>query len=69
MVTTVMLKDEEEKLLEQARNMLIHKGLDSLDSGIRTEIKQVPLGRLTKGTVVALSAIILMYLLEKGELK
>lgn len=67
MVTTVMLKDEEERLLVEARDAIIHRGLNSLKPEFRNEIEKVNLERLTKGTVVALSAVLLIYLLEKSE--
>ena len=64
MVTTIMLKDDEDILLNKAKQAILERGLNSLDPALREEAKKANLERLTKGAVVALAAILLIYALE-----
>ena len=66
MVTTVMLKAEEEQVLNRARETLLFMGLNALDEELKKVAQSIPLEKLTKGAVVALAAAILIHELEKN---
>jgi len=70
MTTTVMLKDKEAELLEQARKELFFRGLGSLDESLQEEIEKKleleSISTLTKGAVIAIAALILINALDEG---
>jgi len=66
MTTTVMLKTSEAKLLEEARDGLLHEGLNSLGPEFRNELSKIEIERLSKGAVIAVGSLLLLYLIKKN---
>lgn len=67
-VTTVMLKENQDILLEETRKMIFEKGLQSLDKDLQAYLrKKYEVKKLVRGDVIAIACISLQYLLEKGD--
>ena len=65
MVKTVLLNDDDYKLLVAARDELLLSGIGSLDAEVVQTIQKKGTERLTMGSVVGISAILLKHCLKK----
>ena len=66
-LTTVLVSDAEKKMLDRARNIIVHNGLSVLDKRILEELKKndIEVEKLSRGTIVALGAACILVALAK----
>jgi hypothetical protein len=67
MVTTILVSEEEKKILETAQSELLHSGLSALDEKVLETLKKsnVEVQRFTRGTVVAIGAACILVSIQK----
>ena len=69
MVKSIMVSDDEYKLLDEARNEIVHNGIKSLGEEVFQETKKRGLSfeRLSRGTIIALGSILLLKKIKTQE--
>ena|GEM_PF-5697963 len=67
MVTTVLVSEEEKKLLEEAQDQILQAGLSALDTDIIKELEdsKINVRRFTRGTIVAIGAACILVEIKK----
>lgn len=67
MVKTILVQDDKEyEVVSEARELLIHKGLDALPKDVAEKVKEkIKLQNLTRGTVVVIACLVLAEMLKK----
>lgn len=67
-LTTVLVTDSEKKMLDKARNEIVHSGLSNLDPEVLEELRtnKIEAEKLTRGAIVALGAACILILLAKS---